>query len=178
VPLVPTARDLRPWHTRNGDRHLVGMDHADGLAADAEFIRLSRAESLRVLGRVPVGRLIFTLNALPTVRPMNFALVDGLILVRTSADTTVGRKVHDTIVAFEVDELDAATASGWSVTVTGRAALVTDPGELARYRAVPLAPWAPGIRDQFVTITTELVQGQRISRPVRACPGRGKGTRT
>lgn len=29
---------------------------------------------------MPVGRLIFTVNALPAVRPMNFALADGLIL--------------------------------------------------------------------------------------------------
>ena len=29
-------------------------------------------------------------------------------------------------------------------------------------RALPLAPWAPGVRDQFVTVTTELVDGQRI----------------
>jgi hypothetical protein len=30
--------------------------------------------------------------------------------------------------------------------------------------AVPLAPWAPGERDQFVTITTEVVEGRRVSR--------------
>jgi hypothetical protein len=48
--------------------------------------------------------------------------------------------------------------------VTGRAALVTDPGTIARYQALPLVPWAPGIRDQFVTITTELVEGRRIRR--------------
>jgi hypothetical protein len=46
---------------------------------------------------VPVGRLIFTVNALPTVRLMNFALVDGLIVIRTADDSTVARKVHDTI---------------------------------------------------------------------------------
>jgi hypothetical protein len=33
------------------------------------------------------------------------------------------------------DELDSATSSGWSVTVTGRAVLVTDPEAAARYRA-------------------------------------------
>jgi hypothetical protein len=36
--------------------------------------------------------------------------------------------------------LDAATSSGWSVTVTGRAALVTDPEAIRRYQAVPLVP--------------------------------------
>jgi hypothetical protein len=140
------------------------MDQAAGPAAQGEFTRLDRTESLRLLAGVPVGRLIFTVNALPVVRPMNFALVDGLIVLRTAADTTVARKVDDVIVAFQADQFDPATSSGWSVTVTGHAVLVTDPGAIARYQAVPLMPWAPGVRDQFVTITTELVEGLRVRR--------------
>ncbi len=131
-----------------------------------EFTRLDRGESLRLLATVPVGRLIFTVNALPAVRPMNFAVVDGLIVLRTAADSMTARHVDGTIVAFEADELDAATCSGWSVTVTGRAELVTHPRSIARYRRVPLAPWAPGVRDQFMTITTELAEGRRVRRPL------------
>lgn len=113
---------------------------------------------------MPVGRLVLTIDALPTVRAVTFALVDGLIVVRTAADSTVACKADDTIVAFEADELDAATASGWSVTVTGRAALVTDPSAVTRYQTVLLASWAPGARDEFVTITTEIAEGRRLSR--------------
>jgi len=73
-------------------------------------------------------------------------------------------------VVFEADELDAAAGSGWSVTVTGRAALVSDPEAAERNLAVPLVPWAPGQRDQFVTITIELAEGLRVRRPVlRRC---------
>ena len=65
--------------------------------------------------------------------------------------------------------------SGWSVVVTGRAARVTDPELIARYRKVPLVPWAPGERDQFVTITTEVVEGRRVSRAAGSTdPGRGQ----
>lgn len=149
-----------PGH--NDDR--ADMDHLTHWAANG-ITRLDRAESLRLLAGVPVGRLIFTVNALPTARLMNFALVDGLIVLRTAADTTVRRKLDGTIVAFEADQLDAATSSGWSVIVTGRAAVVADPGSIARYQALPLAPWAPGMRDQFVTITTELVEGRQVCRP-------------
>jgi hypothetical protein len=144
--------------------HPAAMDQASDPPTEHEFTRLDRAEALRLLAGVPVGRLIFTVNALPIVRPMNFALVDGLIVLRTAAGTTVARKVHDMIVAFEADDLDPATSSGWSVTVTGRAALVADLGAIARYQAVPLVPWVPGVRDQFVTITTELVEGRRVGR--------------
>jgi hypothetical protein len=140
------------------------MGQADDAAAHGEFIRLDRGESLRLLATAPTGRLIFTVNALPTVRLMNFALADGLIVLRTAADTTVARKVNDTVVAFEADDLDAATSSGWSVIVTGRATLVTDPALIGRYQQVPLVAWAPGDRDQFVEITTELVEGRRVRR--------------
>jgi hypothetical protein len=141
------------------------MDQAASPAAQGEFTRLDRSECLRLLAGAPVGRLIFTVNALPVVRPVNFALVDGLIVLRAAADTTVARKVDDMIVAFEADQLYPATSSGWSVTVTGRATLITDPAMIARYQAVPLVPWAPGVRDQFVTITTELIDGLRVRRP-------------
>jgi len=149
------------------------MSQAGGAAAHGEFTRLGRAESMRLLTSAQVGRLIFTVNTLPAVRPMNFALVDGLIVLRTAADTTVARKVNNAIVAFEVDDLDAATSSGWSVVVTGRGALVTDPELIVRYQQVPLEPWAPGERDQFVTITTEVVEGRRVSR-ARASTGPGR----
>jgi Pyridoxamine 5'-phosphate oxidase len=65
------------------------MHGAGSPATDDEFTRLDRAESLRLLATVPVGRLIFTANALPTVRPMNFALVDELIVLRTAVGTAV-----------------------------------------------------------------------------------------
>jgi hypothetical protein len=143
--------------------------NSDGRRADGgDLTRVDRDESMRLLASVPVGRLIFTVNALPVVRPMNFAVIDGLIVVRTAADTTVARKVHDMIVAFEADELDVATSSGWSVTVIGRAALVTDASTLGRYQAVPLVPWAPGVRDQYVTISTEIVEGRRVGHAAAA----------
>ncbi len=62
-------------------------------AAPGEFAR-----------RVPAGRLIFTVNALPAVRPMNFVLVDGLIVLRMAAQSTAARKINHAIVAFEADE--------------------------------------------------------------------------
>ena len=88
------------------------MGQAGGAGVLGEFIRLDRADSMSLLSSVRVGRLIFTVNALPAVRLMNFAVADGLIVLRTAAGSTVDRKVHDTIVAFEADDLDAVTSPG------------------------------------------------------------------
>jgi hypothetical protein len=53
------------------------MGQAGGAGARGEFIRLDRADSMSLLASVRVGRLIFTVNALPTVRLMNFAVPTG-----------------------------------------------------------------------------------------------------
>jgi uncharacterized protein len=160
------VRDLRPWPDGPGLDDAGAVRDGGYPAAPGEFTRVDRAECLRLLASVPVGRLIFTVNALPAVRPMNFVLVDGLIVLRTAAHSTAARKIDHAIVAFEADELDAATCSDWSVVVTGRADVVNDAEMITRYRAVPLVPWAPGVRDQFVTITTELVEGLRVRRAI------------
>ena len=81
--------------------YVVAVAQAGGAQAHGVFIRLDRGESMRLLASAPVGRLIFTVTALPAVRLMNFAVADGLILLRAAAGTTVARKVHDAIVAFE-----------------------------------------------------------------------------
>jgi len=136
----------------------------DTVAAGAgrKLVGLDRGECLRLLATVPVGRLIFTVNALPTVRMMNFVLAGDMIVLRTALDASAARKAAGSVVSFEADAVDLATNSGWSVTATGWAMLVTDEQAIATYRALPLVPWAPGERDQFITVKADVVQGQQI----------------
>jgi nitroimidazol reductase NimA-like FMN-containing flavoprotein (pyridoxamine 5'-phosphate oxidase superfamily) len=130
--------------------------------AGRKLVVLDRSECLRLLATVPVGRLIFTAGALPTVKMMNFVLAGDMIVLRTAPGTAAARKAAGSVVAFEADTVDAATSSGWSVTVTGWAELVTEEQAIATYSSLALVPWAPGERDQFITIRAEVVQGQHI----------------
>jgi hypothetical protein len=84
---------------------------------------------------------------------MNCVLADGLIVMCTASDSAVGRKLDAMIGTFEADERDVVACSGWSVTVTRRAALVTDPDEAASVPAAAIGAWAAGMRDQFVGLT-------------------------
>ncbi len=68
-------------------------------------------------------------------------------------------------VAFEVDGVDEATRTGWSVLVRGEATEVTDPAELARLRQLPLSPWAPGAKTRYVRILPTVLTGRRIALP-------------
>ncbi|MFG2123984.1 pyridoxamine 5'-phosphate oxidase family protein [Streptomyces sp. NPDC048710] len=127
-------------------------------------VDLDRAEALRLLGSVSLGRVVFTRQALPTVRPVNHVLDDGDIVIRThegAALTSQARQAESpgVVVAYQADAIDPDTHLGWSVVVTGYAQVVTDEDELARIRGM-LQPWAalPGM-DHAVRIHPDLVTG-------------------
>lgn len=127
------------------------------------FRELGRQECLRLMAEVPVGRIVYTRRALPAVLPVNFALdADGAVLLRTRADSALVRAVDGAVVAFEADEVDAARCSGWSVVVTGPAAVVTDPAEHERLLRTGPVSWAPAEREVFVRIEAELVTGREL----------------
>jgi len=69
---------------------------------------------------VPVGRIVCTRKALPAVELVNFTMDTGDIVIRTDADGTLVAATQHAVVAFEADELDAASGRGWSVTTVGR----------------------------------------------------------
>ncbi|MEU8758830.1 pyridoxamine 5'-phosphate oxidase family protein [Streptomyces sp. NPDC048659] len=144
----------------------VPVPHSPGGAR--RTLRLDAAEALRLLGSVPLGRIVFTRRALPTVRPVNHLVHGGDIIVRTHDDTELavlalsgaaddGRGV---VVAYETDDIDVDARLGWSVVVTGFCRLVTDPAEAARYRAA-IRPWTDRALDQVVRIRPDLVTGVR-----------------
>ncbi|WP_406423021.1 pyridoxamine 5'-phosphate oxidase family protein [Streptomyces sp. NBC_00842] len=126
------------------------------------FRALDRQECLRLLTKVPVGRVVYTRQALPAVLPINFSLdTDASVLLCTSPASDLVHAINGVVVAFEADEFDAATRSGWSVVVTGRAT-VTDPAEHERLSQTGPTSWMP-LRDTvFVRIESELVTGREL----------------
>ncbi|MEO3811600.1 pyridoxamine 5'-phosphate oxidase family protein [Sphaerisporangium sp. B11E5] len=124
---------------------------------------LSRAECLRLLRTTPIGRIVFTDRALPAVQPVNFHLDGEEIVIRTAVGTKLAIATRRAVVAFEADDIDWESRTGWSVTVVGRARAVTDPGEIRRLETLPLVPWAPGSHDHFIVIMAEQVSGRLIN---------------
>jgi nitroimidazol reductase NimA-like FMN-containing flavoprotein (pyridoxamine 5'-phosphate oxidase superfamily) len=132
-----------------------------------ELRRLTRDECLRLMGSVPVGRIVYTRQALPAVELVNFVLDHGDIVFRTDAGGKLGAAVRGSVVAFEVDSLDFERHTGWSVTVVGQCQPVTDSQELMRLRETELTPWAPGEREHFVRIPPTIVNGRQfVPRPL------------
>jgi len=96
------------------------------------------------------------------VLPVNFAVLAGTIVVRTSEGGMIEGHAGDRV-AFEVDHLDEALGQGWSVLVRGPAHRVAHPAELQHVqRDTALWPWPGGDRDVYVRIIPDRVTGRRI----------------
>jgi len=121
---------------------------------------LGRDECLRLLGAATIGRLAVTVDALPTVVPVTFRLVDRCILVRTGPGPRLAA-AYDAVVAFEADDFDPADRTGWSVVVIGVAREVPAGSE----PVTELDPdsWPSRPDGRLVAITTEMVTGHRVT---------------
>lgn len=125
---------------------------------------LDRDEALALLGSVNMGRIVFTRDALPAVRPVNHALIDGHLVIRTHEGAALAKAVDGTgtVVAYEADMIDQQTHLGWSVVVTGFAHLVSDPEQLARYEKL-VAPWVSHVMEHAILIRLDMVNGFRMT---------------
>lgn len=124
---------------------------------------LSRDECLALMRTVRVGRLGLSIQALPAVLPVNFALLGDRIIIRSVPGTKLDAAAAQNVVAFEVDNYDPWGAWGWSVLVQGKAAEITDPSEVAEAIALPLRAWAfKDDADRFLGIETTRVSGRRF----------------
>jgi hypothetical protein len=97
--------------------------------------------------------------------PVNYVFDQDLVVFRTDPGSKLDAAAEREAVAFEVDAIDEATRTGWSVVVRGSLAEITDPADLARLRALPLYPWAPGEKTRYVRVRPLSITGRRIKIP-------------
>lgn len=119
-------------------------------------------ECLALLASRPYGRLAYLDAGAPTIVPVNH-LVDGsTVVIRSLEGGKLGAAIFERAVAFELDDLDLTTRTGWSVVVRGRAEVVEDE-DAASYEKW-LDSWAVqgGDRTTWVRIVADEVSGRRL----------------
>ena len=121
------------------------------------FQELTREESLRRLSTVRVGRIVFTHQALPTIRPVNHVIDRGAVILRTHPGAALLSAV-DTVVAYEADSVADGERIGWSVIITGVARQLRGSADIQRYEEL-LRPWAPDETHYVIRIHPELIIG-------------------
>jgi nitroimidazol reductase NimA-like FMN-containing flavoprotein (pyridoxamine 5'-phosphate oxidase superfamily) len=126
---------------------------------------LDRAECERLLASHHVGRLAVVVDGAPHVVPLNYATPGGGVIVFRTAEGTVLNEASLREVAFEVDDVDPATRSGWSVEVRGLGRDIADAvdAESVQLRQLPLVTWVPGDRQQWFKIVPTAVTGRRLT---------------
>ncbi len=108
--------------------------------------------------------MVFTLKALPAIRPVNHLVDEGRIIIPTrltrAISTVVASADAGVVVAYEADDFDSQSQSCWSVVAAGRARHVNDPEQVLRYERL-LHPWV-NHADTAFAIEPEVVTGLRI----------------
>jgi hypothetical protein len=121
------------------------------------YQELTREESLRLLASVGVGRIVFTHQALPAIRPVHHLVDDGQVIIRSYGGATL-LSALDTVVAYEADSVSGEDHIGWSVVVTGVARRVEPARAADQYRRLA-GPWAGDGAACVIRIRPELVTG-------------------
>lgn len=144
----------------------------------AEIRELSERRCEELLGAGVAGRVAISTPNGPHIVPVNYSVVDGAIIVRTSPYSLLGTYARDTTFAFEIDGFDLDRSAGWSVQARGRAEVVTDRDELDHIREVAEpSPWAAGARILFLRLRWSELTGRQLgqlrdpSRDVSASSG-------
>ncbi|WP_427892823.1 pyridoxamine 5'-phosphate oxidase family protein [Kribbella sp. GL6] len=123
---------------------------------------LSPAECLRLLGSVPLGRLVFTYAGLPAIRLVNFVLDDDTIVFSSGQGDKFRAAERGDVVAFEADDVDPERHVGWTVTAIGHLSVVTDDETAELRRTLALHSWMPIDEPRLIRLGIESVQGRRL----------------
>jgi uncharacterized protein len=133
---------------------------------------LSRDECLRLLGSESIGRVVALtgLGHTPVIRPVNYVFdeVSQSVVFRCTAGTKLITLLRAARAWFEVDEIDAASRSGWSVIVSGVTEPVTERHEIRRLERLALHSWIAGPDARWIRIRSRVVSGRRVQASVSA----------
>lgn len=128
------------------------------------FTSLPATECLALVGSHAIGRVGWNSIDGLQILPVTYVVSEGMIAFRTSPYGALAELRNVMQVAFEVDEFDEATRTGWSVLVRGTSRAAVDSDQLVRlWQHDEPVPWATGDRNLFITISQDHLSGRVIS---------------
>jgi hypothetical protein len=109
-----------------------------------------------------VARVVWSGPDGPAIVPVNYTVADGFLWFQTTEGSRLARECCDQQVLVEVDQVDPANHTGWSVVVTGtvtRLPSAADPGLLS-----DLVVWPSGPRQLLLRVEPDEITGRRLRR--------------
>ncbi|MFC0315728.1 pyridoxamine 5'-phosphate oxidase family protein [Gordonia phosphorivorans] len=125
-----------------------------------EITVLDEEQCWNLLSESVMGRLALSVAGEPEIFPINAYAHDGKILFRTGEGTKLTEVAVNTRVAFETDGFTSKI--GWSVVAKGRARILTGTQEIMDADQLPLKPWVPTLKMNYVEIDVEEISGRRF----------------
>lgn len=126
---------------------------------DAVFQKLTPEECRAKLGSVELGRIVVRRSEDMDIFPVNYVLDDeGRIYLRTAEGNKLFTVNLNPDVLFEADEVKDGFA--WSVVVKGKAEILTSVADIHFADSLPLKPWAPTLKYNYVRISATEISGR------------------
>lgn len=129
-----------------------------------ELSEIDRAECLSPLAGAEIGRVAFTVRALPAVHPVAFVLDGDEIVFRAAAGSTLAAATRHAVIGFQVDRIDPDTRTGWTVLGIGESYEVVESQRLHRLATMMPVPWVAGRDGHVIAIPLRLLHGRRLER--------------
>lgn len=133
---------------------------------DVRLERLSRYDCWQLVSaqaaRDAIARVVWTGPDGMAIVPMNYTVADGFLWFQTTPTSRLALEGCDHEVLVEVDHIDTATHTGWSVVVSGVAKAMStsdDPGILGN-----LAVWPRGPHEILLRVAPDEITGRRLRR--------------
>lgn len=126
---------------------------------------LAPHECWDLLASTPVGRIGVLVDSAPEIYPVNHVVDGRSIVFRTERGQKLRGLDRSPSVCFEVDGIDVATSTGWSVLVKGRVREVKAAEEERHLLQLDLRYWSVGPKPRWIRIEPAEVTGRRIRRP-------------
>lgn len=131
------------------------------MAVDQHGLEIIKAEECRrLLSQRRVAHIGLSIDALPMIIPVFYAVDGDYVVLRSRPDTPVGKALEDCVVSLAVDTLVESPDDPWGVVVTGQAERVTDEADIARMEELDIPDLIKGT--VWVRIPTKVVLGRRL----------------
>lgn len=142
---------------------------------DRLIVEINEEECQQLLASKSVGRLAVTTDVGPEIFPVNYGVLDGSIVFWTGPGTKWDHASFDHV-AFEVDDLDAESRTGWVVEAKGRSEDVTDTGDkwTSSIREISVRSWVTGPHPSCIAILRPQLSGRRLV-PAESVPEAQRG---
>ena len=119
---------------------------------------LDDARSWAFLAAQRVGRLVTHVAGEPEIFPVNFAVSDGRIVLRSGEGTKLFALTVNQRVVFEADTWD--DEGGTSVVARATARELSTSEEIAWAESLPLRTWVPTTKTHWIVLDVHALSGR------------------